>query len=109
MSPNRLHLPFNWGVLDVAQKTQVPVVPIVIEYTYDTTTDKETITYIHIRYGEPIVVAESDSLVKKLEEYKEKISTMRWELIEEKGVFTGTVKIEMPSKEYMAIIWREVL
>ena len=33
LSPNRLHLPFNWGVLDVAQKTQVPVVPVVIEYT----------------------------------------------------------------------------
>lgn len=87
LSPNRLHLPINWGFLDVAQKTQVPIVPMVIEYTYDTSSTKEKITHIHIRYGAPITVTVKDKLLDKLEEYKEKISTMRWDLIEEKGFF----------------------
>lgn len=88
LSPNRLHLPLNGGFLDVAQKTGRPVVPMVMEYTYDTSRDKEKITHIHIRYGEPVMVTESDKLEDKLEEYKEKIATMRWELIEEKGHFS---------------------
>lgn len=87
LSPNRLHLPFNWGVFDVAKKINVPVVPVVIEYTYDTSSAKERITHIHIRYGKPIVVTENDRLEDKLEEYKERISTIRYELIEEKGLF----------------------
>ena len=98
LSPNRLHLPINWGFLDIAQKTGVPVVPMVMEYTYDTSRDKEKITYIHIRYGEPIEVTENDSLVDKLEEYKEKISTIRWELIEEKGLFTRS---EITNMDYI--------
>lgn len=87
LSPNRLHLPVNYGFLDVAQKTGKPVIPMVMEYTYDTTGDKERITNIHIRYGEPIKVGESDKIEIKLEEFEEKISTMRWELIATKGLF----------------------
>ena len=87
LSPNRLHLPLNFGFIDIAKKANVPIIPMVIEYSYDTSCDKEKITYIHIRYGEPIMVAMNDGLVDKLEEYQEKISTIRWELIEEKGLF----------------------
>lgn len=88
LSPNRLHLPLNWGIVDVAQKTKVPIVPVVIENTYDTSTEKEKITKVHIRYGKPIVVTETDDLIGKLEDYKEIISTIRWELIEEKGLYS---------------------
>lgn len=87
LSPNLLHLPFNYGFLDVAQKTGKPVVPMVIEYTYNTSKPIERITNVHIRYGKPIVVGENDNILDKLEEYKERISTMRWNLIEEKGIF----------------------
>ncbi len=88
LSPNKLHLPIYWGFIDVAQKSQKPIVPMVIEYTYDTAFDIETITRIHIRYGKPITVAENDNLMEKLQEYEDSISTMRWELIEEKGLFS---------------------
>lgn len=87
LSPNKLYLPMAFGFLDVAKKAGVPVVPVVTEFTYDTTTDKETITKIHIRYGKPIYVSLTDNLSEKLAEYEEAISTIRWELIEEKGLF----------------------
>lgn len=87
LSPNKLHLPLNYGFLDVARKAGVPIIPVVDEYTYDTSTDKEKVTKIHIRFGKPIYVGLEDSLEEKLHEYTEQISTMRWELMEEKGYF----------------------
>lgn len=86
LSPNKLHLPMSYGFLEVAQKAGVPVIPMVAEYTYDTTMPKERITKAHIRYGRPITVEILDSLKEKLHEYEEAVSTMRWELIEEKGL-----------------------
>jgi len=86
LSPNKLHLPLSFGFLDTARKAEVPVVPVVHEFTYDTTTDTETIVKIHSKFGKPIYITENDDLLKKLEEYKEVISTMRYELIEEKGI-----------------------
>lgn len=75
LSPNLLHLPFNYGFLDVAQKTGKPVVSMVIEYTYNTSKPIERITNVHIRYGKSIVVGENDNILDKLEEYTERIST----------------------------------
>ena len=87
MSPNKLHLPLNYGFLDIARKTGVPVVPVVHEFTYDTSTDKENITKIHSRFGKPIYINMEDDILEKLHEYSESISTMRYELIEEKGLY----------------------
>lgn len=87
LSPNKLHLPMNYGFLDIARKTQTAVIPVVIEYSYNNVSDKESINKIHIRFGKAIYVRLEDDLRQKLAEYEEAISTMRWELIEEKGLF----------------------
>lgn len=87
LSPNKLHLPLRFGLIDIAKKAAVPIIPVVHEYTYDTSTEKENIVKIHSRFGKPIYVKEEDSLLEKLEEYKEAISTMRYDLIEEKGIY----------------------
>lgn len=88
LTPSRPHLPMSFGFLDVAKKSGAPVVPVVTEFTYDTGTDKERITKMHIRYGRPIYVSIQDNLTEKLEEYSAAISTLRWELFEEKGLFS---------------------
>lgn len=87
LSPNKLHLPMSFGFLEIAKKTGAPVIPVVMEYTYDAVSEKERITKLHIRYGNPISVALQEDLGKKLLEYSEIISTIRWELIQEKGIF----------------------
>ena len=86
LSPNKLHLPINYGFIDVAKKANVPIIPMVIEYTYDTKKDKERISKIHIRYEKPIRVSKEDSLITKVQEYSATISTMRWEMLEKKGM-----------------------
>ena len=101
LSPNKLHLPMRYGFLDAARKAGRPVVPAVIEYTYDTSTAKECITQINIRYGKPIFVEINDSLSDKLEEYQEAISTMRYELIEAKGL---AKRSDVSSRDYINFI-----
>lgn len=88
LSPNKLHLPMSFGFLDIARKAGVAVVPMVMEYTYDCTEAVERITKIHIRFGKVIYVEILDDMKQKLTEYEEVISTLRWELMEEKGVFS---------------------
>lgn len=87
LSPNKLHLPLSFGIIDVAKKAKVPIIPVVHEFTYDSSTDKEQITKIHSKYGKPIYVNENDDLTEKLREYEESISTIRYELIEAKGLY----------------------
>lgn len=98
LSPNKLHLPLNFGFIDIAKKAGVPIIPVVDEYSYDTTTEKEKITKIHIRFGKPIYVNENDDLLEKLHEYEEAISTIRWELMEEKGIFERST---VSNKDYI--------
>lgn len=87
LSPNKLHLPLSYGVIDTAKKAMVPIVPVAIEYTYDTAGEKAIIKKIHIKYGKPIYVKEEDDLLDKLSEYEEAISTMKYDLIEENGIY----------------------
>ncbi len=101
LSPNKLHLPMSFGFLEIAKKTQVPVVPVVMECTYDSTTDKEKIKKLHISYGRPINVGIEDDLSKKLLEYEEIISTIRWNLIEEKGLFQRAKTTNMEYINYL--------
>ena len=88
-TPSKLHLPFYIGMIDMAKKLQVPIVPVVQEYDYDQSKldGKSHVKSVHIRFAEPVFVSYRDDPIEKLGEYDEKFSTLRWELIEEKGLF----------------------
>ena len=89
LSPNKLHLPLYIGMVDIARKTGVPIIPVLEEYTYDEEIldGKERIKSIYIKYGDAIYVNENDNLLDKLNEYSEQISTMRWEFMMKNGVY----------------------
>lgn len=88
LSPNKLHLPLNWGFIDIAQKTGVPIIPMNINCVYDTSTSKERITHIHIRYSKAIYVSRNDDLIEKLNEFSEVMATTEWDMLEKRGVFS---------------------
>lgn len=89
-TPSKLHLPFNIGMIRMAQRMNVPVIPVVQEYTYDESKldGKSHVKSVHIVFGEPVYVKENDDIFEKLEEFDEKFSTIRWSLIEEKGIYS---------------------
>lgn len=87
MSPNKLHLPIKYGIIDVAQKAAVPIVPAAHLYTYKEVNGKNLISKIQSIYGKPIYVSEKDNLLLKLEEYEESISTLKYNLMEQNGIF----------------------
>lgn len=101
LSPNKIILPERYGQLNISQKAGVPVIPTIDEFTYDTSSEKEKITKVHTRFGKPIYVSMTDNLEEKLMEYEEAIATMRWELMEEKGLFKSK---EVSNWEYINYI-----
>lgn len=87
LSPNKLHLPLYIGMVDMARKTGLPIIPVVQEYEYINKNDsREHIDYVCVRYGKPIYVNPTDDLFDKLNEVSEVFATMRWNLIEKKGM-----------------------
>lgn len=77
LTENKLILPLNWGVIDVAKKTKATIKPIVMEYEDDE---------CNIMIGDDFTVKENDSKQEKIEELTEQMATMKWELIERKGI-----------------------
>ena len=90
LSPNKLHLPLYYGVVDIARKSGMPIIPVVQEYTYDERKldGIERVKSVNIKYCEPIFVGFNDDIDQKLQLLSDVISTARWEMIEQKGVFT---------------------
>ena len=88
-TPSKLHLPFFIGMIDMAKKMGVPVIPVVQEYTYDDTKldGKTHVKSVDICYGKPIYVGLTDDRIEKLQDFDEEFSTIRWNLIEKKGKF----------------------
>lgn len=89
LSPNKLHLPLYVGLVDMAKKTNKPIIPVVQQYNYDVSKldGVERIDSVIVEYGKPIFVSEDDDVFEKLEEYSTAIATMRWNLIEQNGLY----------------------
>lgn len=87
LSPNKILLPLNYGFIDVARIAQVPIVPVAVENTYSIKNDKCIINKVHMRFGEAISIGQLDNLSDVLEMYRERISTMLYEMVEQKGIY----------------------
>ena len=75
-------------MVDIARKTGLPIIPAVQEYEYKNKNDGvEHIDYVNVKYGNPIYVKITDDLEDKLEETSTAFSTLRWNLIERKGIY----------------------
>ena len=102
LSPNKLHLPLYIGMIDIARKTGLPIIPAVQEYEYKNKNDGiEHIDYVHVKFGDPIYVKISDDLEEKLEEVSTAFSTLRWESIENKGLYR---RDDITTEEYINFV-----
>lgn len=102
-SPNKLILPLHSGVIDIAKKMQVPIVPIVQEYDYDNTklNEKNKVKSCTVRFGNPIYVSYDDDIPLKKEELRDAMATIRYDLIKQKGIFDRKT---ISNKEYISYL-----
>ncbi len=102
-SPNKLILPLHSGVIDIAKKMQVPIVPMVQEYDFDTSRldGKNRIKSCTVRFGMPIYVSYDDDIQTKKEELRDAMATIRYNLIEQKGIFD---RKEISNEEYISFL-----
>ena len=87
LSPNRLHLPMSFGIIDTAKKAGVPIVPVAHEYIYEEIDGKTIITEAYTVYDKPIYVSETDNIYDKLEELSASFSTMKFSFMKKRGQF----------------------
>lgn len=102
-SPNKLILPLHSGVIDIAKKMQVPIVPLVQEYNFDNSRldGKNRVKSCTVRFGMPIYVSYDDNNQEKKEELRDAMATIRYNLIEEKGIFS---REEISNEEYISYL-----
>lgn len=71
-SINLIH-DFKWGIIDIAKRAEVPIVPIGMKYNINDS--------CYVRFGEPMFVKEEDDLFEKKEELHTAMSTLIWDII----------------------------
>lgn len=73
LSPSKPMLPLYWGVIDVARYAQVPIVPVVLEFSN---------SECYVSFGECIFVEEKDDKSAKINELNDAFATLKWKLWE---------------------------
>lgn len=66
-------LPLYWGIIDIAKKSNKPIIPIVLEYTE---------LQCYISFGNPIKVLHDDNKTQRIEDVKESFATLKWQIWE---------------------------
>lgn len=100
LSPSKLLLPVHAGFVDIAKKTGMPIIPVVHFYDYDNSKQDgiERIKGASVHYCDPIYVSESDNIIEKVQEYSDVVATVKWNMIEKKGIYK---RDEISNSEYI--------
>lgn len=73
LTPSKPMLPLNWGIIDLAKQTGVPIIPLILEYYPDC---------CYAKYGEAIYINEDISKQEGIELLEEDMATLRWDIWE---------------------------
>ena len=75
LTPNLPMLPLHWGVIEFAQETNTPIVPITLEYTNDGKCDYSV--------GKEILITRNQSKKIAIDNLRDTLATMRWDYWEQ--------------------------
>ena len=64
---------FKWGIIDIAKRAGVPIMPIGMKYNMGDS--------CYVRFGDLLFVAKDDDLLEKKEELHAAMSTLVWDII----------------------------
>ena len=74
MTDSNLMHEMKWGIIDIAKQSNAVIVPLALDYDYDTRVCK-------YKFGEPIDVIQ-DSLKEGIDKVRDRMATLRWDLFE---------------------------
>ncbi len=84
----------KWGIIEVAQKANALIVPLALNYNYDTRVCKYS-------FGKPIDVNNKSSK-EAIRDVRDAISTLKWDMIETNGTFERkNINVEEERKKIM--------
>ena len=66
-------LPLNWGIIELAKQTGVPIIPLIMEYHPDC---------CYAKYGEPINITSEMEKQAGIEQLEEEMATLKWDIWE---------------------------
>lgn len=78
ISENKLMLPLHWGVIDIAKECNVPVIPIILDYSPKLCTAK---------IGKQLFFNKNDDKKNAINKLRDAMATLRYELWEQQGIF----------------------
>lgn len=73
LTPSKPMLPLNWGIIDLAKQTGVPIIPLILEYHADC---------CYAKYGEPIYIKKEMDKQVGIGQLEEAMATLKWDIWE---------------------------
>lgn len=73
MTPSKPMLPMNWGVIELARSTGIPIVPLVAEYHSDC---------CYVKFGEAIYIGKELNKKEGIDQLENIMATLRWDIWE---------------------------
>lgn len=92
LTDNLLMLPMRYGIVKMAAKVKVPIVPISIHYAEDK---------IYSTVGEAIIVTVGEDAISAITRLRDVMATMKYEQMEACGVYK---RIDVDKKDFDALI-----
>jgi len=96
MTPSKPMLPLNWGVIELAKKTDVPIIPLIMEYHSEC---------CYVKFGETIYISEEMDKKAGIEQLEDSMATLKWEIWER---FPVEKRSEQMKEEFEQMIQKRI-
>jgi len=73
MTPSKPMLPLNWGIIELAKQTGVPIIPLILEYHPDC---------CYAKYGDAIYIDDDADKLEEIEKLEDAMATLKWDIWE---------------------------
>lgn len=100
VSDNDIILPFKWGDVSISQETGRPIIPIIMEYDYNT-------NKCHYNIGEAIYIPKGADKLDENNNLRDKMATLRYEIWETKDIERKQKPGYLTGKEYTDLARKE--
>ena len=96
MTPSKPLIPLSWGIIELAQKAEVPIIPLVAEYHPDS---------CYVKFGEQIYVDAEMSKKEGIEQVEDALATLKWDIWE---LFPVAKRTEQMKEEFESMIQKRI-